>query len=109
MPREPELIDVRDKWTATDGGREFSAYIIDNPHADGMLMGYLPEAKLGFVTDVWIPTPQPVTESNPGLASVIHGVEKWGLKPEKFSGGHGTIGDYAQAAAVVKAAEARGR
>jgi len=109
MPREPELIDVKDKWTVTDGGREFSAYIIDNPHADGMLMGYLPEAKLGFVTDVWIPTPQPVTESNPGLASVIHGVDKWGLKPEKFSGGHGTIGDYAQAAAVVKAAEARGR
>jgi len=89
-----------------DGGREFSVYQIDNPHSTGMLIGYLPDAKLGFVTDLWIPTPQPVTSSNPNLASVIAGVEKWGLQPENFSGGHGTIGSYAQAAQIVKAAAA---
>jgi hypothetical protein len=74
-----------------------------------MLMGWLPDAKLAFVTDVWIPTPQPVTESNPMLVSVVQGVEKWGINPENFSGGHGTIGSYAQMAAVVKAAQGRGR
>jgi len=104
----PEMIDVKDKWTVNDGGREFTAFIIDNPHADGMLMGWLPDAKLAFVTDVWIPTPQPVTESNPMLVSIVQGVEKWGINPENFSGGHGTIGSYAQMAGVVKAAQARG-
>lgn len=107
MPADAQTIDVQDKWTVNDGGREFTAYILDNPHADGMLMGYLPDAKLGFVTDVWIPTPQPVTESNPMLAAVVAGVEKRGLTPENFSGGHGTIGSYAQMAAVVKAAGPR--
>ena len=110
MPKDdPELIQVDDKWTVNDGGREFSVYVIENPHSDGMLIGYLPDAKLGFNTDLWIPTPQGVTSSNPNLASVIAGVEKWGLQPENFSGGHGTIGSYAQAARVVKAAPANAK
>jgi len=46
-----------------------------------------------------------VTSSNPNLASVIHAVDKLGLKPTKFAGGHGSVGDYAQAEKVVKDAE----
>jgi hypothetical protein len=46
-----------------------------------------------------------VRESNPGLASVIHAVDKLGLKPVKFAGGHGSVGDYAEAEKVVKSAE----
>jgi len=46
-----------------------------------------------------------VTSSNPNLAAVIHAVDKLGLKPTKFAGGHGGVGDYAQAERVVKAAE----
>jgi hypothetical protein len=36
---------------------------------------------------------------------VIHAVDKLGLKPVKFVGGHGSVGDYAQAEKVVKSAE----
>jgi hypothetical protein len=64
----------------------------------------IPEAKLGLVTDIWNPGP-PVRESNPGLASVIHAVDKLGLNPVKFAGGQGNVGDYAQAEKVVKLAE----
>ena len=64
----------------------------------------MPDLKLGLVTDIWNPGPT-VTASNPNLASVIHAVDKLGLKPTKFAGGHGGVGDYAQAEAVVKAAE----
>ena len=71
-----------------------------------MVIGWLPDAKLAFVTDLWIPTPQDITTSNPNFASVVAGVEKWGIQPENFSGGHGTIGSYAQFARVVKAAQA---
>jgi len=67
---------------------------------------WLPDAKLAFNTDLWVTTPQPVTSSNPNLAALIAGVEKWGLQPENMSGGHGTIANYAQAARVVKAAPA---
>jgi glyoxylase-like metal-dependent hydrolase (beta-lactamase superfamily II) len=103
-PFAANVIEVTDKWSVKVGSREVDFYMIDNPHAGDMLMGWVPEAKLGLVTDIWNPGP-PVTASNPNLASVIHAVDKLGLKPVKFAGGHGSVGDYAQAAAVVKAAE----
>lgn len=34
----------------SDGAREVQAYLIANPHADSTLIGYVPDAKLGFVT-----------------------------------------------------------
>jgi glyoxylase-like metal-dependent hydrolase (beta-lactamase superfamily II) len=101
---DPELIEVRDKWTVNDGGREFSVFEIENPHSAGMLIGWLPDAKMAFNTDLWITTPQPPASSNPNLAALIAGVEKWGLQPEKMSGGHGTVADYAAGARVAKAA-----
>ena len=100
----PKVIEVSGKWTAKEGNREVDFFPIENPHAADMLMGWVPEAKLGLVTDIWIPG-APVTRSNPNLASVIHAVDRLGLKPVKFAGGHGSVGDYAQAAAVVHAAE----
>ena len=104
MPKDdPEIIEVRDKWTVNDGGREFSAFVIDNPHSDGMMIGWLPDAKMAFNTDLWITTPTPPASSNPNLAALIAGVEKWGLQPEKMSGGHGTVADYAAGARVAKA------
>ena len=104
MPKDnPEIIEVEEKWTVNDGGREFSAFVIQNPHSDGMMIGWLPDAKLAFNTDLWVTTPQPVTSSNPNLAALIAGVEKWGLQPEKMSGGHGTVADYAAGARVAKA------
>jgi len=102
----PEVIEVSDKWTAPDAAREVTFYSLENPHAAGTLIGYIPDQKLGLVTDIWNPGP-PVTASNPNLAAVVNGVEKLGLTPVKFAGGHGAVGDYAQAAAVVKAAEAK--
>jgi hypothetical protein len=103
-PYNPVVIEVSDKWSAKEGDREVVFYPIENPHAADMLMGWVPDQKLGLVTDIWNPGP-PVTASNPNLASVIHAVDKLGLKPVKFAGGHGAVGDYAQAEAVVKAAE----
>jgi glyoxylase-like metal-dependent hydrolase (beta-lactamase superfamily II) len=101
---KPEVIENTGKWSIKEGNRELDFFMIENPHADDMQMGWLPDLKLGLVTDIWNPGP-PVTASNPNLASVIHAVDKLGLKPTKFAGGHGSVGDYAQAEAVVKAAE----
>jgi hypothetical protein len=82
-------------------------FVIDNPHSAGMFVGWLPDAKMAFNTDLWITTPTPPTSSNPNLAALIAGVEKWGLQPEKMSGGHGTVADYAAGARVVHAAQGK--
>jgi hypothetical protein len=43
------------------------------------------------------------------VAALVKGVDKWGIKPERFAGGHGSTGPYAdvvQAAQKVQAAAA---
>ena len=50
-----EIIEVVDKRVFSDGSREVEVYLIENPHADGTLIGYIPAARLGYVTDLWSP------------------------------------------------------
>jgi glyoxylase-like metal-dependent hydrolase (beta-lactamase superfamily II) len=95
----PKVIEVADKWSVKDG-REIDAYAIDNPHAAGYLMPYVPDAKLGFVTDLWNPGP-PVAAVNPNITAVVKGVEKWKLAPERFAGGHGAVDNYADVMQVA--------
>jgi glyoxylase-like metal-dependent hydrolase (beta-lactamase superfamily II) len=97
----PKVIEVNGKWSVSDGGRTVEAYAIDNPHAQGYLIPYVPDAKLGFVTDIWSPGPMPPTASNPMLVSLVRGVEKAGIQPEKFAGGHGGVGDYTDLVKIV--------
>jgi len=98
----PRVVEVADKWSVNDGGRPIEAYLIDNPHADGYLIPYVPDAKLGFVTDLWNPGP-PVMNVNPNMTAVVRGMDKWGIKPERFAGGHGAVGNYADLAQAVQA------
>jgi glyoxylase-like metal-dependent hydrolase (beta-lactamase superfamily II) len=98
----PRVIEVADTWSVKDGGREIAAYVIDNPHAAGYLMPYVPDAKLGFVTDLWNPGP-PVAAANPNMVAVVKGVEKWKLQPERFAGGHAAVGNYADLMQAVAA------
>jgi glyoxylase-like metal-dependent hydrolase (beta-lactamase superfamily II) len=77
-------------------GRQVIAYaMLDNPHAKGMLMAYVPDAKLGFVTDVWTPGPPLPDKPNPALMSVVNTVKRTGIEPARFAGGHGGAADYA--------------
>ena len=76
-------------------------YVMDNPHAKGMMMGWVPDAKLGWVTDLWSPgTPMPA-KPNPGLVSVVNTVKKAGVQPERFAGGHGSSAPYSQLTQLV--------
>jgi glyoxylase-like metal-dependent hydrolase (beta-lactamase superfamily II) len=98
----PKVIEVADMWSVKDGGREVTAFNLDNPHAQGYLMPYVPDAKLGFVTDLWNPGP-PVTNVNANMAAVVREVTKRGIKPERFAGGHGAVGNYADLEKAVQA------
>jgi glyoxylase-like metal-dependent hydrolase (beta-lactamase superfamily II) len=99
------VIEVDGKWSVNDGGREVDAYTIENPHAADYVIAYVPDARLGVVTDLYVPgAPVP---SNAMVAALVKGVDKWGIKPERFAGGHGSTGPYAdvvQAAQKVQAA-----
>ena len=98
-----EIIEVADKRVFTDGQREVHAYLLDNPHAASTLIGYVPAARLGFVTDVWSPGAGPLPATiNPALAALVAGVKRAGIAPVKFAGGHGSTGDYAPLAALAE-------
>ena len=84
------ILEVPESHVMSDSaGRQVIVYVMDNPHAKGMLMGWVPHAKLGFVTDVWTPGPPLPAKPNPGLVSVVNTVKRAGLQPERFAGGHG--------------------
>jgi glyoxylase-like metal-dependent hydrolase (beta-lactamase superfamily II) len=95
------IVEVMSKHVLTDGTREVHAYVVDNNgHADGLMIGYVPEAKLGFSTDIWSPgTPLPA-KLTPGQAALVAAVKKHGITPTRFAGGHGSTAEYAPLAAL---------
>jgi glyoxylase-like metal-dependent hydrolase (beta-lactamase superfamily II) len=96
----PKVAEVDGKWSLNDGGREVDAYVVENPHAADMMIVYVPDAKLGIVTDLYVPGAS--VRPTALVAALVKGVDKWGIKPERFAGGHGSVGPYAD---VVKAAQ----
>ena len=77
-----EIIEVVDKRVFSDGSRQVEVYLIENPHADSMLIGYIPAARLGYVTDIWSPGAAPLPDKlNPNMAALVAGVKKAGITP----------------------------
>ncbi len=101
----PKVIEVDGKWSVTDGGRTIEAYALETTHSEGYLIPYVPDAKMGFITDLWGPGPM-VPPANAGMRDVVAGVQKAGITPEKFAGGHGAVGNYADLVKSVQAAPA---
>ena len=97
------ILEVPESHVMSDSaGRQVIVYMMmDNPHAKGQLMGWIPHAKMGYVTDVWTPGPPLPAKPNPGLASVVNTVKRAGLEPERFAGGHGGTADYPMLARLV--------
>jgi len=99
-PRPAEVVEIADKQVLTDGTRTLEIYRIENPHAEGMLFSYVPEAKLGFVVDLWNPGSDKLSDKlSPGQAALAAALSRRGIAPERLAGGHGSVADYAQLAA----------
>jgi glyoxylase-like metal-dependent hydrolase (beta-lactamase superfamily II) len=96
------IVEVRDPLVLSDGGRELGIYLVANPHAEGMLIGYVTDVRLGYVTDLWSPGRDKLGDKpTPGQAALVAAVQKYGLKPTRFAGGHGTTGDYSELEALA--------
>lgn len=91
-----QILEVPESHVMSDSaGRQVVAYMIhDNPHAKGMLMAYVPHARLGFVTDLWTPGVPLPDKPNPALISIVRTVQRAGIQPERFAGGHGSTAPY---------------
>jgi glyoxylase-like metal-dependent hydrolase (beta-lactamase superfamily II) len=99
-PRLVEVIEVADKRVLNDGTRAVELHRIANTHAEGMLIGYIPHAKLGFVTDLWSPGRDPIGP-NVGQTELVRAVVKAGIDVEQFAGGHGSTAPYKPLADAV--------
>jgi glyoxylase-like metal-dependent hydrolase (beta-lactamase superfamily II) len=100
-PRKATIIEVADKHVIKDGKREVHAYHIDSAHSIATLMGYVPDAKLGFIVDIWSSSAPLPPKPTAGHREVVAGVKKWGLTPERFAHGHGKPSEYAPFAKFV--------
>ena len=112
MTRNPELkpqsfhmnpiLEVPESHVMSDSaGRQVVVYVMDSPHAKSTLMGWVPHARLGFVTDIWSPGVPLPAKPNPGLLAVVNTVKRAGLEPERFAGGHGSVAPYSQLAVLA--------
>jgi glyoxylase-like metal-dependent hydrolase (beta-lactamase superfamily II) len=91
-----QILEVPESHVMSDStGRQVVAYVVqDNPHAKGMLIAYVPHARLGFVADLWSPGAPMPDKPNPALISVVRTVQRAGIQPERFAGGHGSVAPY---------------
>src|SRR5207245_2104686 len=101
LKRTP-IVEVDGSTVLGDGTREVSLHVVENEHAKGMLIGYVADARLGFVTDLWSPGRDTLEgKLTSGQAAVVTAVKQAGITPLKFAGGHGTTADYAPLEALA--------
>jgi len=95
------VIEVADKHVFNDGKREVSAHLIENPHSSAYLIGYVADARIGYVTDIWSPQPKLPGKITSPLAALVTAMKKAGIAPERFAAGHGVVGNYALLVALA--------
>jgi glyoxylase-like metal-dependent hydrolase (beta-lactamase superfamily II) len=95
---QPAVMLVEDAITLTDGTREVKLYHAPNIHSSGMLVGYVPDARVLFTADLVSDTFPLI----PALASSVHElIQENGLSVEMIACGHGNVMPYAQLAYVL--------
>src|SRR5688572_32979650 len=101
-PRKVSIVEVADKHVLKDGKREVAMYLIDSKHSVATLIGYVPDANLGFVTDIFSTNAPLPPKPSPGHIELVQGTKKWGINPARFAPGHGAPADYAPLVKLVE-------
>jgi len=100
---EPKITEVTERLTLSDGKRNVHVLAFANPHSAAALMGYVEDARVGFITDVWSPGRDAVgAQLNAGQMAVVNGMRKAGITPERLAGGHGSIAPYSDIESKAK-------
>jgi len=88
------VVDVGDQSILRDSDGEVRLYNISNPHAEGMLIGYLPKEGILWVTDMYSPARD--ERKTPGAVNLYETLHRLGITPSILAGGHGGSASYAE-------------
>ena len=104
MPRAAVIETIKDKRVFTDGNQTLEIHLMrGQPHAEGLLMAYLPKAKLLVQADVFVirtgapPLPAP----SPYTTNVVDNVVRLKLDVERVVHIHGGSSPYSDVLASV--------
>lgn len=103
-PRAPVLETVKDKRVITDGAMTLELHLLkDHPHAEGLLVAYVPSEKMLIQADAFAPRPgaAPLPAPSPYTINLVDNVSRLKLDVQKVAHVHGGVDSYAT---VVKAA-----
>jgi glyoxylase-like metal-dependent hydrolase (beta-lactamase superfamily II) len=95
---QPAVMLVDNAIILTDGTREVKLYDVPNSHVTGMLVGYVPDARVLFTADLVSDTFPLI----PPFAATVHElIQKNSLSVEMIACAHGNAMPYAQLAYVL--------
>jgi hypothetical protein len=99
-PKPATVVEVTDHMTLHDDGGEIRLYNVVNPHVEGMLIGYIVNDGLVWVTDMYSPVRD--KKKTPGAVNLHETLKQLGIKPSRLSGGHGGTASYVEFEAIER-------
>lgn len=93
---------VGEYFEITDGARTVEVRHVPNEHANGMLMTYVPEERVVFVSDLYSP-PNPVDASDANARAFFDAIVESNLDVETIVGAHGSTGPFSVLAQIMGA------
>ena len=103
-PRAPMIETVKDKRVITDGTMTLELHLLkDHPHAEGLLVAYIPSEKMLLQADAFAPRPgaAPLPAPSPYTINLVDNVTRLKLDVQKVAHVHGGVDAYTT---VVRAA-----
>ena len=95
---------VGEPMELTDGTRTVQIHLIENEHATGMVIAYVSDARIAFVSDLYSPGGT-VDAGNANALAFYRGVRAAGLDVNQVVGGHGGVGPFRDLARVMATVE----
>jgi glyoxylase-like metal-dependent hydrolase (beta-lactamase superfamily II) len=86
-----EAVPADGSFTLPDETQPVEVYPIGGNHAEDMVISYLPEAGLVFVSDLYSPNPNATANPGAGAATLRDRITELGLDVTTIVGGHGGI------------------
>jgi hypothetical protein len=99
QPKPIQVVGVSDDMSIKDDSVEIRVQKIANPHVDGMLIGYVVQPNVVWVTDIWSPARDAAKTA--GVTALNEAVKKLGVKDAVFAGGHGGSAKQADLDAIM--------
>jgi len=102
-PREAHLEPVYSQYVLSDGTRNVNLYHVPTPHAEGMMVVYLPKEKILVTADIWSPLApgrQPPTATASAVA-LYNAVKRLKLDVDRIVGIHGGIDPMSNLETIV--------